>query len=245
MDGSAQGIEGGSLWLSMKKNKDLVLHSIMCGIGGFMGGYAVLCRGNLGSSQTINMIDIVLGIVGENRSELLLRLVGLFLYILGIELVAILSKKTKINMHRYSIIIDMAGFLLLAIIPENVNKLIGLLPMFFILSTQWSVFHGERGYNSASVFSTNNLRQMVLALNDYAFGRERKDLNKALYYINTLFCFHISIVASYFAVKHFGINASLFGFIYAAFALSITFIKDENVTVAVSADTPKEKILCN
>lgn len=236
MDGLTQEREENSIWLSMKKNRDLILHSMMCSIGGFMGGYAVLCRGNLGSAQTINMIDIVLNIVGKNKEELLLRFIGLFLYIMGIELVVIFSKKTKINMQRYSIAVDMAGFLILAMIPEQVNKVAGILPMFFMLSTQWSVFHGERGYNSATVFSTNNLRQTLLALNEYAFGRDKKQLNKALYYINTLFWFHINVAISYFAVKYFGVYASLFGFIYAVPALAITFIKDEEVPVDLTLD---------
>jgi uncharacterized membrane protein YoaK (UPF0700 family) len=236
MDGLTQVREEKSIWLSMKKNRDLILHSMMCSIGGFMGGYAVLCRGNLGSAQTINMIDIVLNILGKNKEELLLRVIGLFLYIMGIELVVIFSKKAKINMQRYSIAVDMAGFLILVMIPEQVNKVAGILPIFFILSTQWSVFHGERGYNSATVFSTNNLRQTLLALNEYAFTRDRKQLNKALYYINTLFWFHINVAISYFAVQYFGVYASLFGFIYAVPALAITFIKDEKLPVDLTLD---------
>lgn len=227
MNGLTQGREAKSIWLFIKKNRDLILHSLMCSIGGFLGGYAVLCRGNLASAQTLNMMDIVIGIVGKNKDELLLRIFGLFLYIMGIELVVLFSKKTKINLERYSICVDMAGFLILAMIPEQSNMMIAILPIFFILSTQWSVFHGVRGYNSATIFSTNNLRQMVLALNEYAFDRDRKQLNKALYYINTLFWFHINIVLSYFVVKYFGIYASLFGFIYAVPALAITLIKDD------------------
>ncbi len=218
-----------SIWLSMKKNRDIILHSLMCSIGGFLGGYALLCRGNLGSAQTVNMIDIVLCILGKNREELLLRVIGLFLYFAGIELVVILSKKTQINLQRYSIAVDMAGFLALAVMPDQVNKVVGLLPLFFILSTQWSVFYGERGYNSSSVFSTNNFRQMVLALSEYAFSRDRKQLNKALFYINTLFWFNINIAVSYFTVKYFSVYASLFGFIYAVPALVITYSKDEKV----------------
>jgi uncharacterized membrane protein YoaK (UPF0700 family) len=236
MDGLTQVREEKSIWLSMKKNRDLILHSMMCSIGGFMGGYAVLCRGNLGSAQTINMIYIVLNILGKNKEELLLRVIGLFLYIMGIELVVIFSKKAKINMQRYSIAVDMAGFLILVMIPEQVNKVAGILPIFFILSTQWSVYHGERGYNSATVFSTNNLRQTLLALNEYAFTRDRKQLNKALYYINTLFWFHINVAISYFAVQYFGVYVSLFGFIYAVPALAITFIKDEKLPVDLTLD---------
>lgn len=229
MDDIIQSSETRNIWLSVKKNRDLILHSIMCSIGGFMGGYAVLCRGNLGSAQTINMVDIVLNIAGRNRNELILRVIGLLLYILGIELVALLSRTSKINLQRYSILVDMAGFLLLAIIPEQINNIVGILPMFFVLSTQWSVFHGERGYNSATVFSTNNLRQMLLALNDYAFDKDRKQLNTALYYFNTLFWFYINVAVSYFTVKYFGIHASLFGFIYAVPAMVITFIKEDKV----------------
>lgn len=239
MNDLTQNRERRSLWLSLNKNRDLVLHSIMCSIGGFMGGYAVLCRGSLGSAQTINMIDIVLALVGKKTDEFLIRTIGLLLYIMGIELVALFSRKTKINLQRYSIYVDMVGFLVLAMIPEQVNMVAGILPVFFMLSTQWSVFCGVRGYNSATVFSSNNLRQMVIALNDYAFSREKKQLKKALYYINTLFWFHINIVFSYFAVTSFGMHASLFAFVYAVPALVITFIRDEKAPVATALDYSK------
>lgn len=245
MNGSTQGREVKNIPLSMKKNGDLILHSLMCSIGGFLGGYAVLCRGGLASAQTLNMIDIVFGIAGKNKYELLLRILALLLYIIGMEIVVFFSKKTKINLERYSIYVDMAGFLVLAMIPMKVNVLIGGLPIFFMLSTQWSVFHGVRGYNSSTIFSTNNLRQMLLSLNEYAFSRDRKQLNKALYYINTLFWFHINIAFSYFGVKYFGIYASLFGFIYATPALAITFINDEKVSVSSRLIAEKRKYSVN
>ncbi|NLZ49897.1 MAG: DUF1275 domain-containing protein [Clostridiales bacterium] len=244
MNDTTQGVHRKSLGLTLKNNRDLILHSLMCSLGGFLGGYAVLCRGNLASAQTLNMIDIVLDMVGRNKYELFLRILALFLYIMGIELVEILSKKTQINLQRYSICVDMAGLLVLIMIPKEANVLVGVLPIFFILSTQWSVFHGVRGYNSATIFSTNNLRQTVLAINEYAFGRDRKELKKALYYINTLFWFNINIAFSYFAVKYFGIYASLFGFIYTVPALVITFMKDEKAKANISIEPYKEKIVC-
>lgn len=207
-------------------DKDLILHSLMCCIGGYMGGYALLCRGNLGSAQTINLIEIVLGILGRNREELLLRVLGLFLYFAGIECYVLLTKKTQINIQRYSILVDMAGFVVLTAIPINASKVLGILPIFFMLSTQWSVFHGAKNYNSATVFSTNNFFQTVIALNEYAFNKDKKQLNKALFYMNTLFWFHVSIVLSYICVKHFSIYASLIGFVYAIPAFVITYIGD-------------------
>ncbi len=213
--------------LNMKKNKDIILHSIMCCIGGFMSGYALLCRGNLGSAQTMNMIDIVFGIMGRNRDELLIRIFGLLLYFAGIELVILLSKETQINLKRYSILVDVAAFLVLAVIPDNANTVVGQLPMFFMLSTQWSVFSGTRGYTSSSVFSTNNFRQVILAFNEYAFSKDREQLKKAMFFLNTLFWFHVNIALSYFTVKYFSVYASLFGFIYAVPAFVIIYMKDE------------------
>lgn len=211
----------------IEKNHDIILHSMMCSIGGLMGGYALLCRGNLGSAQTINLIEIMLGIVGRNRNELLLRLIGLFLYFAGLEICFILSKKTHINLQRYSIAVDMAGFLILTAIPDNASKIIGLMPVFFMLSTQWSVFSGARGYTSASVFSTNNFRQTVLALSEYAFGRDRAQLKKAIFFMNSLFWFHVNVILSYFLVNYFSVNASLFGFVYAIPAFMITYVGKE------------------
>lgn len=214
--------------LCMKENKDVILHSLMCSIGGLIGGYAVVCRGNLGSAQTLNIIEIVLGILGRNRAELLTRVIGLLLYLAGIEGALVLSKKTSINMQRYSIVVDMAGFLVLAAMPDNINGVVGILPMFFMFSTQWSIFHGTRGYNSSTIFSTNNFRQTVLSLGEYVLSRDREQLKMAMFFMNTLFWFNINVAVSYFLVKGFGVQACLFGFVYAVPALLITFIKYEN-----------------
>lgn len=220
--------KNGKAAICIRKNKDVILHSLMCSIGGLLGGYAVLCRGNLGSAQTLNLIEIVLGIAGRNRGDLLIRIVALSLYLAGIEGTLILSKKTCINIQRYSIVVDMAGFIILAALPDNISSMAGLLPMFFMLSTQWSVFHGTRGYNSSTIFSTNNFRQAARSFGEYAISRDREQLKMALFFLNSLFWFHINVAASYLLVKEFGVQACLFGFIYAVLAFIITFIKDEN-----------------
>jgi uncharacterized membrane protein YoaK (UPF0700 family) len=221
-----------NIMLNIKKNSDIILHSLMCCIGGFMGGYALLCRRNLGSAQTINLIDIVFGLLGRNREELLLRVIGLLLYAAGIEFVVLLSKKTHINIQRYSIAVDIAGFLVLAALPGYISNVAGLLPIFFMLSTQWSVFSGTRGYNSSSVFSTNNLRQIVLALSEYFLSRDRKQFKKALFFINSLFWFHANVALSYFLVKYFGVYSSLFGFVYAIPAFLITYIQEKKLPIS-------------
>lgn len=104
---------------TVKKNKEIILHSLMCSVGGLLAGYAILCRGNLGSAQTLNLIDIMLGIVGRNREEVIFRVFGAVIYILGIESYILIKEKTKINLRRYSVVTDMAGCVLLAFIPPE------------------------------------------------------------------------------------------------------------------------------
>jgi hypothetical protein len=71
----------------------------------------------------------------------------------------------------------------------------------------------------------------VLAFTEYSLDKDKKQLHKALYYAVTLFCFHISVAISYFAVKYFGIYACLIGFAYAVPAFFVTFIKEEKEQV--------------
>ena len=203
---------------------EVVLHNTMCLIGGFIGVYAIINRGgNLASAQTLNMISIVLALCGRNFIECLIRVVALLIYISGVFLCSILSHKTKINMQRYALTIDMIGFITLCFIPENVNDFFALYPVFFMISTQWSVFHGTNGYNCSTIFSTNNLRQTILAIGDYICTKDRESLKKAGFYANSILCFHIGVAIAYFTSLAFGIYSVLFCFIPALFSMLITF----------------------
>ena len=84
----------------------------MCILGGFLGAYAILCRlMNFGSSQTANMIDILCTLFEGDVTDFLLWLSGLVLYVLAMVICLLLTKTTALNVKRYAIFIDMAGFL--------------------------------------------------------------------------------------------------------------------------------------
>lgn len=212
---------------TVKKNKEIILHSLMCSVGGLLAGYAILCRGNLGSAQTLNLIDIMLGIVGRNREEVIFRVFGAVIYILGIESYILIKEKTKINLRRYSVVTDMAGCVLLAFIPPEAEHVVGIMPLFYILSIQWSVFRGTHGHNASTVFSTNNLYQLAHAASYAVMKKSKSELIRTLYYLNTLFWFNANVVLSYFLVERFGMHTSLFAFIYLVPAYIITFFDEK------------------
>ena len=138
--------------------KEFYLHSLMCCVGGFLGAYAIICRlENLGSAQTNNLIQICLCFLGRDFFDFMLRIAGMLLYMGAIAIYAVLHKKTTLNLQKYAIGVDMSGLVLLALLPDNINPVAGILPIFFMMATQWSVFHGNGEYISSTIFSTNNL----------------------------------------------------------------------------------------
>ena len=222
--------------MNNENNKtDFYLHSIMCLIGGFLGAYAIINRfGNLGSAQTANLIYIILCFLGHNLKEFILHVFGMILYFVAIELYVYLTKKTKINIKRYCIYVIMSGSILLNFIPVTSDPVIGLLPIFFMMATQWSVFHGTNGYNSSTIFSTNNFRQTALAIGAYIIDKDESQKSKVCFFANSLLWYHIGVAISFFACRSLNIHASLLCLIPTFSSLLLTY-KDEKVT-AVSMD---------
>lgn len=217
---------------------DFYLHSIMCLIGGFIGAYAILNRcGNLGSAQTSNLIYLVLLFLGRDLKEFLLHLLGAILYFSAIQIYTYITHKTKLNIQRYGIGVNIAGCLLLSFIPTGIDPIIGLLPIFFMMATQWSVFHGANGYNSSTIFSTNNLRQTALGLGEYFCTKDKTHMKKAKFFANSLFWYHLGVAISFFACNAFGVRASLLCLIPEITALIITYKDNKAVSIFLRGKT--------
>jgi uncharacterized membrane protein YoaK (UPF0700 family) len=197
----------------------------MCVIGGYLGGYAVLCRaGTFGSAQTLNLIDIVCTLLGRDLYHFGLRVICTALYMTAILIGLFLMRRTTVHVQRYSILVDAVGMVVLCRIPADVDVVLGVMPLFFMMATQWTIFHGNEKYNSSTIFSTNNLKQMTLALGDYALDREQAHLDRAKFFANSLLWYHIGVAASFYAVRAFAIRASLCALPLAAVALGLTFL---------------------
>ncbi len=183
------------------------LHFVMCGFGGFMGGYAVLARNNLlGSAQTSNLISMVEAFLGGNIQIGLFRVLAMVLYAAAIALTVLIPKRTKWDLRLFSLMIDFPLVLLLGFLPADLNYVLGLCPLFFMMAVQWNAFPGADGYISASIFSTNNLRQAVMALTEYLCERQASQRHKAIFYGLVLLCFHLGVAAAYFAYQWFGVQ---------------------------------------
>lgn len=216
---------------------DFHLHSLMCLIGGFLGAYALLNRGgNLGSAQTANLISLVVCLLGANFREFSIRIAGVLLYFLGIQIYVALSHKDNFNLKKYAITIDIIGCIFLSFIPATADPIVGLLPLFFMMSTQWSVFHGTRGYNSSTIFSTNNFRQTALALGEYFYDKDEKHMAKAKFFANSLLWYHLGVAISFISCIYFGTLACLVCLIpsFVCLIIACKEKKANEVTVSIN-----------
>ena len=96
-----------------------VLHRIAALIGGFAGAYTVLIRLNLGSSQTMNLLEMLTGLLGKDYLQAALHFIGMLLYAGAVFTAVYLSKKGRIDMKLFSMAVNAAGFIVLGLLPAD------------------------------------------------------------------------------------------------------------------------------
>ena len=178
---------------------EVPLHYTMAVFGGFIGAYALLSRMQIfGSAQTANLIELICDILGKNPGEILIRIGALAVYVSAMALSVVLAKNINWNLKYISIGLDAAAVILLGFLPENMDPVEALYPVFFITAFQWCVFKGAKGYVSSTIFSTNNLKQTVLSFTEYLLLKEndevrKKKAEKAAFFWRNTFLFSCSV----------------------------------------------------
>ena len=182
---------------SLDKIKTLQHHN-MAIIGGFMGGYALLMRCDiLANAQTMNLIQLVLAALGRNFTDVLFRIPVIIFYFAGGYLFVCISHLFEPYVRFVGLAIDAFVLLLLGFLPADCRPIVALYPIFFAMAYQWNAFSGSEGYVCSTIFSTNNIRQISLALGAYTFERDRRYLKKAAYFFQTILCFHLGVAIAW------------------------------------------------
>lgn len=175
----------------MTQNYQARLHYGMSFIGGFFGLYALYNRSEIfGSALTANMLSMLTGLIGHNLLGFAIRLGAVILYASAIVLAILLPKYTACNMQRISILCTLCAAVILGLLPAQMNPVIALYPVFFVMALQWNVFQGAYGYTSSCIFSSNNFRQFISGLTEYASTGDTQQRTKARFFGYTLLAYH-------------------------------------------------------
>ncbi|MGN1318783.1 MAG: YoaK family protein [Lachnospirales bacterium] len=189
---------------------DATIHYAMSFVGGYFGIYALMVRSNnFGSSQTSNLIYIVSSLLGNDLKSVIIRIGAALLYMFAVFLTVYLPRHFNINLKITSILIDAVAVIILAFLPLEMDPILGLYPIFFAMAFQWNSFTGARGYVSATIFSTNNLRQITISLTEYLMGNKSR-LDKFCFYGATLLSFQVGVAVSFVLWRNFSIGSIWF-----------------------------------
>lgn len=209
-----------------KEIHEVRVHHIMSLVGGFLGAYGMITRaGNFGSSETTNMISMVTSFLGKDIETAFYRLIALIIYIAAFIMTVIIPKKCKTDVRYISLAIDFVGIIILMFIPEKIDPVIALFPIFFMSAFQYNAFAKIKNYNCATIFSTNNLRQMVIGFTEYITDKNKKELDRGKFFGATLLWYHVGVAVAFFAVKHLGLHGIIVCIPFIILATSIMVMK--------------------
>ena len=195
--------------MSNNNNIGQYRHWAFAAVGGFFAGYAILCRsGLLANAQTMNLLELVMNALRGDVVAVLLHIGALVLYVTGTMLTVLLPHYLKMDMQRAVPFVDALACIILCFIPADANPMLGLYPIFFAMSIQWSSFSGAKGYTSSTIFSTNNVKQASLAFASYITDGDRKHIDKLLFYVFTILAFSLGSAVSFIAVLFMGIKGA-------------------------------------
>ena len=150
--------------MDRKKKREMTLHHAVSAIGGFLGCYAIFNHNDVfGNAQTANLIHIVCKIFSADFSGILFLVAGLAAFMAGNIFMfwhAPSQSRYKGNQFDND---DLRGYIY-GMFPHVINPYIAVLPILFVTPVQWNAFGTAGGYASATVFSSNNVRQATTSL---------------------------------------------------------------------------------
>lgn len=201
----------------IQKNRHEILHYNMALIGGISGAYAILVRGgNFGAAETTNLIELALDCAEHNVMDIVVRMLILLIYSSSIITAHLISLKIPDRKYPICLTFECICVLLAGLIPTTLNPLVALYPIFAMSAFQWQIFTDSTTYNSATIFSTNNLKQALLSWTNYRLERDFQQKKRAVFFTRTLLAFHIGVLLGWLSVRFFNekgiwVTFALFG----------------------------------
>lgn len=207
-------------WIN--KHQAELLHLSLTLIGGISGAYALMVRENFGSAQTGNLIELIIGFSSNDFFDTFLRILILFLYVFSLIAARLLALFFPKKNRQICLIAEVLCILSAGMFPSGANPLLALCPVFILSTLQWQTFTEAQYYNSSTLFSTNNLKQFVLAWLHYNIFHKAEDRQKALFFTRTLLVFHLGILIGFYAVQLWSEKAIWLALLPAACAFLFT-----------------------
>ncbi len=194
--------------------RQMALHNTVSVIGGFFGGYTVVNHCDIiANAQTGNLMRLVVQACRGNLDSIGFIILAFLIYAAANVFYAVARRYMRISMKIVSFIVTAAVIVLTGLLTGADNDYLAILPVFFFAPVQWNAFKKAGGNSSATIFSSNNVRQAVLLLTKYFMDKDKKALKNSRFYWVTLLCFYGGAAMSTLLSMAFGANSVWFCFL--------------------------------
>lgn len=192
----------------------MILHHAVSVIGGFFGGYTVVNHCDiLANAQTGNLLRLVVQACRGDGNSIGFIALGFLIYAAANVFYAVMRRHVKISMKIVSFIVTAVTIVLTGLLTGAENDYVAVLPVFFFAPVQWNAFKNAGGNSSATIFSSNNVRQAVMQSTKYFMDKDKKALRNARFYWITLLCFYGGVAMSALLSMTFGAQSVWFCFL--------------------------------
>jgi uncharacterized membrane protein YoaK (UPF0700 family) len=179
----------------LNKHEDIVLHFLAATIGGFAAMYGIFVRGLFAQAVSANLTEIIVHFfLPEKRSDAYLRLGAVLIFGLTLAVAHLINLSKTTHAQSIAAFAIFLLFIISALIPAGVPMFPATYPLFILTATLWGNFSGANGWNSATIFNTNNMRQIIYSFIDYVVTKDTSNKYRGLFYLGTLVSFYVSAV---------------------------------------------------
>lgn len=211
----------------IKARRNLLIHLLMAFMGGYAGMYGILVRGSFGQAVTSNLANVFRHLLlGDNVEDGILRFGAILVFLFALGFTHVLQMKERRLAEIVCIVSQTICILISAAIPEDTAGALALYPIFFLTGIQWGTFTGAEGFNSSTIFCSNNSKQALFGWIDYVLTGKHESFKQGLFYTATLVFFYVAVVISVFMSDRFGATAILLELLPLALVAVIWLIND-------------------
>lgn len=183
-------------------------------VAGFYGGYAMLVRGGaFSNAQTGNVVLCALALGEGNWQKAAYYVIPISAYMLGCFLSELLlgpMRRSRVMRWETALILFEIGVVaIMGFIPGSAPHQICQILINLICAMQFTTFRQSEGIAMATIFCTNHIRQIGIAL-AAIFNRDpkvRENLRIGGIHGIMVLCFMAGVIASVIGCKYMGVKA--------------------------------------
>lgn len=216
--------------------KQMTLHHTVSVIGGFMAGYTIINHSDiLANAQTGNLIRLVLSAFEGNLLSIGYIVLLFLTYAASCVFYTVFRRYSPLSMKIVSLIVTALAICATGILSLTGNSYLSVVPIAFAMPVQWNAYKKAGGNSSATIFSSNNVRQAVMLSTTYVMDRDKKALRNAKFYWATLLCFHTGVAAACLLSIFFAAQSIWFCFVLIGISV-IAYYRYESAKIKAFSD---------